>query len=398
MNQLHNDIKEMAAKIWPELVQIRRHLHQHPELSFEEVNTSQFVKSILNKHQINFSEGWVKHGIVATLKGKNTNDLCVALRADMDALPIQEKNDLDYKSSVDGIMHACGHDVHMSCVLGAAIILESLKSLWEGEIKIIFQPGEEKLPGGANLMIEQGVLKNPKPDAILGLHVQPGMEPGHCGFCPGPSMASSDEIYITIEGKGGHAAMPDQVIDPILISAQIISSIQSVISRNRPPLIPSVLSFGKIRSDGGATNIIPDRVFIEGTFRSLDENWRVRGLKLIEEFIHKSSQAFGGKAEVKIIRGYPCLHNSIPLTEEMMKIAGDYLGPSNVTQISAKLSSEDFAWYSQQIPACFFRLGTGQSSGVHTATFQIDEKALEVGSGLMAWMAISLLSTHKNIL
>ncbi len=389
-HQVKQQIKQCASEIWPMLVETRRHLHMHPELSFEEVNTSIYIRSLLDKWEIPYTHGWSGHGIVATIDAGQKSS--IALRADMDALPIQEHAGHDYASTVEGCMHACGHDVHMTCLLGAAYILNKLKGDLPHNISLIFQPGEEKLPGGANMMIKEGLFKRNKPAHIIGQHVFPSLEAGKVGVRSGLYMASADEIYMTIRGKGGHAAMPHDIVDTILISSAVIVALQSVVSRNADPAIPSVLSFGKINSVGGATNVVPDEVKMEGTFRTMDEPWRAQAHTLIKRIANETAQAYGGSAEVDIQKGYPCLINDSALTQGVRGKMVDYLGVDNVVDLPIRMTSEDFAFYTQVIPGCFYRLGTGNvskgiTSPVHTSTFDIDEKALEVGAGLLAWLA-----------
>jgi len=383
-------IQRSAAKHFEAIKAIRRHIHQYPELSFEEVNTSDFIKSQLRKHGISFSENWVKTGILAEIRGKNNQ--ITALRADMDALPIQEENNCSYASVNKGIMHACGHDVHSASMLGAAIILQELKDALPNTVQFVFQPGEEKLPGGAKLMLEADIFRI-KPKAILAQHVYPSLPAGKVGFKAGQYMASTDEIYITITGKGGHGAMPHQVIDPVIIAAQVLIALQQVSSRFASPLIPTVLSFGKVIANG-ATNVIPEKVFLEGTFRTFDEEWRSRAHEHIVKIATDVAQAFGGLSLVEIRKGYPSLFNNEVLTTNCQKEAEYYLGKENVVALEQRMTAEDFAWFAQEMPACFYRLGTAglngaYSSGVHTNTFDIEEKALETGMGLMAWLAVS---------
>lgn len=385
-------IQQKAKELFPRLVEIRRYLHANPELSFQETNTSAFIKRILKEHEIAFTDQWVRTGIVAEIGNQTTYQSTVALRADMDALPIQEQNETAYKSVNEGIMHACGHDVHSTCLLGALMILKSLDIEWHNRMIGIFQPGEEKLPGGAALMITEGLLDQYKPDEIFGLHVQPQMEVGNVGFCPGQSMASSDEIYIKVIGKGGHAAMPHLLVDPILIASRIVTGIQEIISRNADPMSPCVLSFGKFRSEGGATNVIPDSVKLEGTFRAMDETWREKAHILIRQFVTETCAASGGICEIDIVRGYPCLVNNDNTYKYGKQQALHYLGEDKVLSLPARMTSEDFAYYSQQVPTLFFRLGTGNASlenitPVHTNSFDVDESCLEIGAGLMAYMA-----------
>lgn len=388
-------VKNLASKFAGDTIEIRRHIHAHPELSYEEVETAKFVASKLEDMGIEYQSGVAGTGLVALIKGKNPEKRTVALRGDMDALPITESNDVPYKSKNEGIMHACGHDVHTSCVLGAARILNELKNEFEGTIKLVFQPGEEKNPGGASLMIKDGALENPKPDAMLGQHVMPFIPTGKVGFREGKYMASADEIYLTVKGKGGHAALPERAVDPIVISAQIISAMQQVISRNADPKNPTVLTFGTIHG-GYAQNIIPDEVKISGTFRALDEDWRFKAHELITKAASGIAESLGGSCDVFIDVGYPFLSNDKRTTKRARKAAEEYLGKENVVDLDLWLGAEDFAYYSHVVPSCFYRLGTGNeakgtTNGVHTPNFNIDEDAIEIGIGLMAWIALEQL-------
>ena len=404
MNQLKNKIIEKASSLFPKIKQIREHIHAHPELSFKEYNTSAFICSILTEAGIEFKTGYVKTGIVALIKGKNESKKIIALRADMDALPIQEMNQVPYCSVNNGIMHACGHDVHTACLLGAALILNELKNDLEGTVKLIFQPGEELLPGGASLMIKEGVLKSPDVQYIFGQHVFPSMEAGKVGFRSGMYMASTDEMYITVKGKGGHAAMPSDYINPLLISAEILLNLhkefmlKKQIDENGNE-IPTVLAFGKSIANG-ATNVIPDKLELEGTFRTMNEKWRVEAHKKIKEIVQQICVKWNAGAEVNIVNGYPFLVNNTELTERAKIAAKEFLGDERVEELAMRMTAEDFAYYSQVVPSCFYRLGTGNkskgiTSGVHTATFDIDETALETGSALMAWLAASELNSYK---
>ena len=383
-----------AQELEPELIAIRRHLHQHPELSFQEYNTTAYIQSVLSQWGIKFSSGWVKTGIVGVIEGKNPDSRCIGLRADIDALPIQEENQVSYQSCNPGVMHACGHDVHTTCLLGALKLLHDTRDQWEGQIKFLFQPGEEKLPGGASLMIAEGVLKNPAPQAIIGLHVLPQMECGFFGLKSGMFMASADEIYITVKGKGGHAALPQSFIDPILISAHLLTALQQVVSRNASPIIPSVLSFGKIIGNG-ATNVIPDEVKLEGTFRTFNEDWRSQAHERIQSICHSICEGFGGSCEVNILKGYPFLVNDHFISDQVQKSLSDLFGQDKILPLETRMTAEDFAYYSQIVPACFFRMGTGNSakgisSGIHTSTFDVDEKCLIHGSMAMAMAAMTI--------
>jgi amidohydrolase len=388
-------IKKLSLLYAQDNVAARRHLHMHPELSYLEYNTAKFVIDKLKGMGLSPADGIAGTGVVVLIEGKNPMRKTIALRADMDALPIQEKNTVAYKSQNAGVMHACGHDVHTASLLGTAKILNECKHEFEGSVKLIFQPGEEKNPGGASLMIKEGVLDNPKPSVIIGQHVMPLVPVGKVGFREGMYMASSDEIYLTVLGKGGHGAAPELAIDPILIASHIIIALQQIISRNASPKQPTVLTFGKISGEG-ATNIIPSEVKVAGTFRALNEQWREDGLKKIKKMAEGIAESMGGKCEVEISSGYPYLENNPELTKRMRRAAEEYLGKENVVDIDLTLGSEDFAYYSHQIPASFYRLGTrnetkGISSYVHTPTFDIDEEALSIGPGLMAWLAVKEL-------
>jgi amidohydrolase len=395
MDTLLHRIKELAAQAYPEVVAIRRDLHAHPELSFNEHRTAAKVCEYLDKWGIPYQKGIAKTGVVALIEGRNPKKKTIALRADMDALPIQETNEVDYKSVNEGLMHACGHDVHSASVLGTAYILSQLKGSFEGTVKLIFQPSEEKLPGGASVMIAEGVLENPKPSAIYGQHVYPDLPAGKVGFRPGMYMASCDEIYVTVKGKGGHGALPHRNIDPVLISAHMIVALQQIVSRNADPRIPTVLSFGKVIANG-ATNIIPNEVYLEGTFRTLNEEWRNRAHQLMVELAESLAKSLGGSVDFRIEKGYPFLTNEPSLTGRAMAAAKAFLGEENVIDLDVRMTAEDFSWYTQQLPACFYRLGTASPDGkftssVHTPTFNIDENALQTGMGLMAWLAVDEL-------
>ncbi len=405
MNQVLQKIKSLSQQNFSEIIEIRRHLHAHPELSFEEYNTSNYIASKLKEYNIPFKQGIVKTGIVALIEGKNPSKKIIALRADMDALPINETNDCEYISKNSGIMHACGHDVHTASVLGTAKILNELKNEFEGTIKLIFQPGEEKLPGGASLMIKEGVLENPKPTTMFGQHVFPSMEVGKVGFRNGMYMASTDELYMTVKGKGGHAALPNDYNNPLLIASKILLELNkafmemppaySTLEADNRPKPPTVLAFGKIIGNG-ATNVIPDEVKIEGTFRTMDEDWRAEAHSKMKRIAEEIALQMNGVCEFRVEKGYPFLVNDDSTTNSARNAAIDYLGKENVEELPLRMTAEDFAFFSQQVPSCFYRLGTGNkskgiTSGVHTSTFDIDEAALEIGAGLMAWIAINEL-------
>jgi amidohydrolase len=393
---LLESVKDASLAVTSEVIKYRRHLHANPELSYQEHQTSKFVAETLKSFGLTPTEGVAGTGVVALIEGKNPGKKTVALRADMDALPIQELNDVAYKSTNSGVMHACGHDVHTSSLLGTAKILSGLRNQFEGTVKLIFQPGEEKNPGGASMMIKEGVLENPRPKAIIGQHVMPLVPVGKIGFREGMYMASSDEIYIKVIGKGGHGATPELTIDPVVIASHIIIALQQVISRNASPKQPTVLTFGRIIGEG-ATNIIPNEVNIAGTFRALNEEWRENGLRKIIKMAESIAEGMGGRCEIELSRGYPYLENNPELTRRIRAAAEAFVGAENVVDIDLTLGSEDFAYYSHQVPASFYRLGTrneskGITSYVHTPTFDIDEDALKIGPGVMAWMALSELA------
>jgi amidohydrolase len=392
MNKEH--IQQLSQNIFNEVVANRRHLHANPELSFHEVETSAFVAKKLEDMGLEYHK-MANTGLVALIKGDKPSDQVVALRADMDALPILEANDVPYKSQNNGVMHACGHDAHTSSLLGTARILTELKSQFAGTVKLIFQPAEEKLPGGASLMIKEGVLENPKPQAVLGQHVMPWIDAGKVGFRAGKYMASTDEIYVTVKGKGGHGAQPQANIDPVIITAHILTALQTIISRYNDPKSPSVLSFGKVIANG-ATNVIPNEVYLEGTFRTMDEAWRADAHKKMKKMAEGIAESMGGSCEFNIMRGYPFLINEEKLTNAVRGYAEDYLGKENVLDLDIWMAAEDFAYYTQVADSCFYRLGTrnesrGITSSVHTPTFDVEEDAFKVSTGLMAYLALKQL-------
>jgi len=390
---MHSKIKALAKKYASEFIEVRHHLHAHPELSYQEYETSKFVQQRLTDLGIPF-EVKATTGVVGLIRGKNPDSRIIALRADMDALPINEENDIPYKSKNDGVMHACGHDVHTTCLLGAAKILKELSQEWEGTVKLVFQPGEEKNPGGASLMIKDGVLENPKPQAILALHVNTILEVGQLSFRGGKVMASADEIYITVKGKGGHAASPHLTVDPILISSHLVIALQQLVSRNNNPFNPSVLSITSFNG-GNTTNVIPNEVKLMGTFRAMDEEWRFKAHELIRKITTNLVTSMGGTVDLHIDVGYPCVMNNEKVNANARKKAEEYMGTKNVSETELRMGAEDFGYYAQQIPACFYRLGTmntakGITAGVHTPVFNIDEAAIEIGMGMMAWLGSSL--------
>lgn len=387
-------IKELAAEVYPKVVQWRRHIHANPELSFHETETAKFVAETLESFGLKPQRNIGGNGVIAIIKGKNPNKT-IALRADMDALPIQEANQADYVSKNTGVMHACGHDGHTASLLGTAFILKNIQEHLNGNIKFIFQPAEEVVPGGASILIKEGVLENPKVNAIIGQHVLPHLEAGKIGIRSGMYMASADEIHFTIRGKGGHAAHPHTLKDPVVACSHIIIALQQVGSRFADPKIPTVLSFGKIIANG-ATNVIPNEVHVKGTFRTFNEKWRFEALKKIEHLIKNLAISFDMEADVDIRVGFPMLHNNEDLTKNVRSHIVDYVGEENTVNLDLWPAGEDFAWYTHQVPGCFYRFGTGNAAkgiihGLHTPRFDIDEEAFKISSGVMAWIAYSQL-------
>lgn len=390
---LQQKIKELAAQYAPAFKAVREHLHAHPELSYQEFETCSYVKQQLQEMGIPFQE-MATTGLVAVIEGKDPASRVIALRADMDALPIQEENNVSYRSTKAGIMHACGHDVHTSILLGAAKVLHELKGEWTGTVKLLFQPGEEKNPGGASYMIRDGALKNPVPQGIIGLHVHPGLDVGKLSFRKGRVMASADEIYITIKGKGGHAASPNLTADTVLIASHLIVSLQQIISRNKNPLSPSVLSICSIQG-GHTTNVIPSEVKLMGTFRAMDEEWRFKAHELIRKQAIGLVESMGGEIDLHIDVGYPTVDNDPVLTSLAWRQAEIYMGAENVQETEIRMGAEDFGYYTQVIPGCFFRLGVrneekGIVHNVHTPLFDIDPEAIGIGIGNMAWLGATV--------
>ena len=386
-------IKNLAASYATENIAVRQHLHANPELSYEEFNTSQFLQDKLKSMGIPF-EVKATTGIVALIEGKNPTSRIIALRGDMDALPIDEENEVPYKSKNQGVMHACGHDVHTTVLLGAAKILNELKNEFEGTVKLIFQPGEERNPGGASYMIKEGALDNPRPQGIIALHVHPGLDVGKLSFRKGRVMASADEIYMTIRGKGGHAAAPHLTADTILIASHLIVSLQQIISRNNNPLSPSVLSICSIEG-GHTTNVIPTEVKLKGTFRAMDETWRFKAHELITKLSIGLVEAMGAELDLKIDVGYPTVDNDPEFTAIAWNQAKVFMGEENVLETEIRMGAEDFGYYTQVIPGCFYRLGVrneekGIIHNVHTPKFDIDERAIEIGIGVMAWLGATV--------
>ncbi len=398
MENIKELIREKAKAYLEESIQIRRYLHQHPELSFKEENTARYISEKLTEYGIDHQTGVAKTGIVGLIHGKNPEKKVIALRADMDALPVTELNTCEYKSENEGVMHACGHDAHMANLLGTARILNEIKEHFEGTIKLFFQPSEESFPGGAKVMIEEGVMENPKVQNVYGQHVYPELEAGKIGIKTGKYMASTDEVYLTVKGKGGHGALPDQNVDPVVIASHIVVALQQIVSRNADPGMPTVLSFGRIIGEG-RTNIIPNEVKLDGTIRTFDEKWRAEAHKRITSIAQGIAEGMGGSCEVFIDHGYPFVYNDEETTLKAKQFAVEFLGEENVVDIEYRMTAEDFSYFSQAVPSTFYRLGTrNESKGItvnlHNANFDIEEKALETGLGVMAWLAFCNLREH----
>ena len=396
--ELKNTISQLAEKYFNQVVEIRRHLHQNPELSFKEFETSKYIISLLDSWDIKYRSGIANTGIECIIEGRNAHKRTIALRADLDALPVNEENNIPYKSKNKGVMHACGHDAHTASLLGTMLILKELKDQFEGSIKFIFQPAEELLPGGAKQMIKEGILENPSPEFIIGQHVYPELSCGTVGFRKGVYMASADELYLTIKGKGGHAALPKKTTNTVLIASEIIVALQKVSKELAPKNIPTVLSIGKVIANG-ATNVIPDEVYLEGTFRTFDENWRKNAHTEISNIAKSIAEKKGATVDINIKNGYPVLVNNEDTTEKAINYAKEYLGEEHVEELNLRLTAEDFAYYSQKIPATFYRLGTSalteSSNPLHSANFNIDEKSLKIGMGTMTYITIKYLNSCK---
>ena len=391
---LKEEIRQLATKLHPQVISNRRALHENPELSFLEFETAKFVKARLDEMNIPW-ESMATTGIVAYIKGDKPSTEVIALRADMDALPIKETNAVAYASRNEGVMHACGHDAHTASLLAVASILTALKAEFGGTVKLIFQPGEEKLPGGASLMIKEGVLENIKPSVIIGQHVSPMIPVGKIGIRKGKFMASMDEIRVVVRGKGGHGAQPHMNIDPVIITAHILTALQQIVSRMASPTLPTVLSFGKVIANG-SINVIPDEVYLEGTFRTLEESWRSEAHVKMKKMATSIAESMGGTCDFQIVRGYPFLINEEKLTASVQAIAEEYVGKENIIEPDIWMAAEDFAMYSQAADACYYLLGIrneekGIVSSLHTPGFDIDENALHLAPGLMAYIAVKQL-------
>ncbi len=396
MQQIKDKIRQLSIEYYPKVVVWRRHIHTWPELSKHEHQTAAYVAAALDEMGIPYRSGIAGTGIMAWIEGRNPAKKTIALRADMDALPITETNTVDYKSKNPGVMHACGHDVHTASLLGTARILTQLKDNFEGTVRLFFQPSEERYPGGAIQMIGEGVMENPRPAHAFGQHVYPELEAGSVGFRSGAYMASTDEIFLTVKGKGGHGAQPSRNIDPVVIAAHIIVALQQIVSRQSAPDVPTVLSFGRIIGEG-QTNVIPDEVKISGTIRTFDETWRKEAHKRIRKMAESIAEGMGGSCEVVVDPGYPFVYNDPAITENAKQWAIELLGEDRVVDLPIRMTAEDFSYFANIVPSSFYRLGVanfeaGISSSLHTSTFGVDEKSLETGMALMAWIAVKALA------
>jgi len=397
-------IKHEVEALQMDMLRWRRHLHAHPELSFQEHNTVAYVAEVLKGEGLEVREGVGKltpdspgTGLIAIVKGgAGSSDRCFALRADLDALPITEVGKPEYCSTNPGVMHACGHDAHTAMVLGAGIALHRLRKEWAGTVMLVFQPGEEKEPGGASLLVKEGVLSDPTPSGIMAQHVTPELTTGKLGFRSGPFMAAADELHLTVRGKGGHAAVRPTLVDPILITAKLLPALYDEAERLTPSREPMVLSFGKVLALG-ATNIVPDKVAIEGTLRTFNEVTRTMLHQQLVQHGTALASELGGELEFRIVKGSPVVKNDPELTARMRSIAEQYIGAENVVDMDIRMGAEDFAYYTHVMPGCFYRLGTGNTSkpgttsGLHRAEFDVDEDALVIGAGMMAWGALAEL-------
>lgn len=394
MKDLKSTIKELTQKNLDKIIGHRRHIHQNPELSFEEYNTGQYVSDQLTKLNISHQTEVAGTGILATINGYDEGKV-IALRADMDALPIKEETGLPFASENNGVMHACGHDAHTAALLGTAGILQQLRNQWKGTVLLLFQPGEEKFPGGASLVLKEKVLDKPSPDLVIGQHVMPDMPAGHVGFKPGMYMASGDEIYLTIKGKGGHAALPHSLNDTILIASHIIVALQQIVSRNVPANIPTVLSFGKIEGLG-ATNIIPEKVEIAGTLRTMNEEWREKIKTQIRDIASGLAKSMGAECLVEIKHGYPVVYNNEQATQKASQYARELLGPDAVEAMNIRMTAEDFGYFTQKYPSIFYRFGVAQTredtGALHTSQFNLNEDSLKTATEMLTWLTINFLN------
>jgi amidohydrolase len=388
-------IRKESEKIFTEIVGHYRYLHQHPELSYKEENTARYITEFLDIEKIPYRRNIGGYGILAWVVGeKEGGGKTAAFVADMDALPVHERNDVPYKSVTDGIMHACGHDSHTASLMGTAKIVNSLRSEFSGTVLFVFQPGEEQSPGGAALMLKDGVFRDFNPDFVIKQHAYVDLPAGMVAFQTGTVMASADEIHIKVKGEGGHGALPHELNDTVLAASNILIALQQVVSRRRNPFQPMTLSFGKFIADG-ATNVIPSEVVLAGSLRCMDESERQKMLGVIPQIIDSVSAAYGCSCEIVMPEGYPCTVSHAAVTEKVRSQAIDFLGEAGVSEYPVRMTAEDFGFFSQQYPCCFYRFGVADRSGacgkLHSSNFLIDEKALLTASSLFAFIALDSL-------
>jgi len=397
---LREHILREAESLLPEIVEIRRHIHQHPELSYAEYETAAFISSKLDTMGIEHRTGIAGTGIVGFIRGEAAGrGLTIGLRADMDALPITEAGASEYHSRNEGVMHACGHDAHVAMLIGAAGIIKSLRKEFAGTVLLVFQPGEEKAPGGARMMIETGIFRNFNPDMFIAQHILPDMQSGTVGFHAGPYLASCDEIYITVAGRGGHAAQPSQYTDQIYIASELVISLKDTVAEKSKGQAATILGIGKI-TGMGATNVIPEKVEIAGTFRTFDERWRKEAKEIIRKTASEIARKRGVSIDVNIVEGYPVLVNNEPLTNRAVELSRQLLGDAKVKEVPDRMSSEDFSFFAEKYPSFLFRLGITPDGEkmrpAHTPYFDMDESSMATGTATMAWLALNLIKALRG--
>ena len=400
MDDLKSIVNGLASDFVDEVLAIRRAIHAYPEISFDEVRTSELIQKKLAEWGIRFQAGIATTGVVALIEGHNPEGPVIALRADMDALPIEEKNELEYASTRPGYMHACGHDAHTAMVLGAGKIIHELRDYFSGKVMLIFQPSEEMYPGGAKVMLEEGIFSRVKPDLIFGQHVLPELHAGTIGLRGGEYMASTDEFYITVKGRGGHGATPHLNVDPVVVGAEIVMALQTIVSRNANPAMPTVVTTGKFIADG-MPNVTPENAYLEGIVRTFDDDWRKKIHERIKITAENIARRHGAKAEVKIAHGYPAIYNNPNVTERVKEYALNYWGKQNVETLPQRMTADDMAYFLREIPGTYYRLGTGNpekgiTSNLHTSTFNIDEDTLLPGMAFLSYIALSELEREKE--
>lgn len=395
MPDLRQIILDGSEKLQTEVIGLRRHFHRNPELSYNEYKTSSFIEEWLKENGIPYRGGIAGTGIIATVSGTAKGKRVIGVRAEMDALPVDERAENDFSSINKGIMHACGHDAHLAMLMGTGKLLNGMRDKFGGTVLLIFQPGEEKSPGGARLMIESGAFSDPKPDMFIAQHVLPELETGKIGYKPGRYMASCDEIYITVKGKGGHAALTALHTDQIYIASNLVVKLKNTMSeRQSARKIPTVLGIGRISGEG-ATNVIPEKVEIAGTFRTFDEKWRSEALNHIRLVADVIAREFGVNAEVRIAEGYPVLVNDEKITKAAVELSAGLVGEENIETYDIRMSSDDFSFYGALAPSLYYRVGIKKKGAemkkLHTPDFDIDEEGLKTGVANMTWLICNFL-------